>query len=66
LNGNKLTNIELNDISKIYTETGIRFKNLLHSGFSSYGLGVFYRYGNYAFGDVKSNIALKFVLGFNI
>lgn len=66
LNRERLTNIELNDISKIYTETGIRFKNLLHSGFSSYGLGVFYRYGNYAFTDHKSNLVFKFVLGFNI
>ncbi len=66
LNRENLTNISLSDISKIYTETGIRFKNILHSGFSSYGVGVFYRYGNYALGDFKSNLVLKMVLGFNI
>jgi hypothetical protein len=65
LNPERLTNIELSDISKIYTETGVRFKNLLQSGFSSYGVGVFYRYGNYAFEDPKKNLVLKFVLGFN-
>ncbi len=65
LNRERLTNIELSDISKSYTETGIRVKNLLQSGFSSYGVGVFYRYGNYALDDPKKNIVLKFVLGFN-
>jgi hypothetical protein len=65
LNPERLTNIELTDISKVYTETGIRVKNLLQSGFSSYGVGVFYRYGNYALEDPKKNLVLKFVLGFN-
>jgi hypothetical protein len=65
LNREKLTNIELSDISKMYTETGIRFKNILQSGFSSYGFGVFYRYGNYALDNFKNNIVFKFVLGFN-
>lgn len=66
LNAERLTNIELSDISKVYTETGIRFKNLLQSGFSSYGIGVFYRYGSYALEDPMKNIVLKFVLGFNL
>jgi hypothetical protein len=65
LNPERLTNIGLGDISKVYTETGIRIKNLVQSGFSSYGVGIFYRYGNYALPDPKNNIVFKFVLGFN-
>ncbi len=66
LNREKLTYIALYDISKTYTETGVRFKNLLQSGFSSFGAGLFYRYGNYALPDFKNNLVFKFVLGFTI
>jgi hypothetical protein len=64
LNPEKLTNIPVGDISKVYTETGLRAKNLLQSGFSSFGVGLFYRYGAYAFPDQKNNLVFKFVLGF--
>jgi len=64
-NPERLTNIELNDISKIYTEAGLRIKNIIQSSTSSIGLGIFYRYGNYAFSEPKSNVALKLVLGYN-
>ena len=65
LNREQLTNIELNDISKIYTEAGLRIKNIIQSSTSSIGLCVFYRYGYYAFSEPKSNVALKLVLGYN-
>lgn len=64
LNPEKLTNISVGDISKIYTETGLRIKNLYQSGISSFGAGIFYRYGAYAFPDQKNNFVFKFVLGF--
>lgn len=64
-NRENLTYIELNDISKIYTETGLRIKNIIQNGTSTFGLGVFYRYGYYAFPDPKNNISIKLVLGFN-
>ncbi|MCW3076230.1 MAG: hypothetical protein JWO32_839, partial [Bacteroidetes bacterium] len=63
-NREKLTNIELNDISKGYTEAGLRIKNLLKSGVSSFGAGVFYRYGNYAYDLMQKNFAYKLVVGF--
>lgn len=61
-NRKNLTNIELNDISKGYTETGIRLKNLYKSNFSSFGAGVYYRYGNYAYDNMSKNLAYKLVL----
>lgn len=64
LNREKLTNIELNDISKVYTEVGLRIRNVLQSGPSSFGFGMFYRYGYYALPDSKNNLALKLVLGY--
>ncbi|MGZ3920676.1 MAG: hypothetical protein ACXVC7_10300, partial [Bacteroidia bacterium] len=63
-NRERLTNIELNDMSKGYTETGLRIKNLLRSGYSSFGAGVFYRYGNYAYENAEKNLTYKLVLGF--
>jgi hypothetical protein len=66
LNREKLTYIELSDISRSYTETGLRLKNLYQSGMSSFGVGVFYRYGYYALPEMKQNIVYKFVLGINL
>ncbi len=61
-NRQRLTNLELNDISKGYTETGLRLKNLYKSNFSSFGAGVYYRYGNYAYDNMSKNFAYKLVL----
>lgn len=60
----KLSNIELNDLSKGFTEAGLRIKNLYRSNFSTFGVGVFYRYGNYAFDEFKQNLVVKLALGF--
>ncbi|MBA2613712.1 MAG: carboxypeptidase-like regulatory domain-containing protein [Bacteroidetes bacterium] len=62
-NRQNLTNIELNDISKGFTETGLRIKNIYKSKFSSFGAGVYYRYGNYAYENKNNNIVYKLVLG---
>lgn len=66
LNREKLTYITLSDISKVYTEAGLRIKNLYKSGMSTFGVGAFYRYGNYALDSFKGNFAFKFVLGFDV
>lgn len=63
-NRERLTNIELNDLSKGYTEAGLRIRNLYKSGVSAFGAGIFYRYGNYAYESQIKNIAVKLVLGF--
>lgn len=46
-----------------YYESGLLIENLLRSGFTSLGVGAFYRYGPYAFPDAGSNLAVKLVLG---
>jgi hypothetical protein len=66
LNREKLTYITLSDISKVYTEAGIRVKSLYKNGVSTFGVGAFYRYGNYALSDFKGNFVFKFVLGFDL
>jgi hypothetical protein len=64
--GGRLTYVELNDMSKGFTEVGLRVKNIYKSGFSSFGAGVFYRYGNYAYEETKQNLILKLVIGFDL
>jgi hypothetical protein len=63
-NRQNLTWIELNDISKGYTEAGFRIKNLYRSNFSTFGLGVFYRYGNYAYDSFEKNLTYKLAFGY--
>lgn len=64
-NRESVLNTELHDLSKIYTEAGIRIKNLYKSGASTFGIGAFYRYGNYETPDFNKNLVIKFVLGFS-
>ncbi|MGE0568796.1 MAG: hypothetical protein AB7O73_12665, partial [Bacteroidia bacterium] len=63
-NKENLINIPLNDLSKIYTESGIRFRGLFQNGFSDYGLGFFYRYGAYQESEWKKNLVVKLTYGF--
>ncbi|MBK9284487.1 MAG: carboxypeptidase-like regulatory domain-containing protein [Sphingobacteriaceae bacterium] len=56
--------VELNDMSKGYTEAGIRIKNLFKSNFSTFGVGCFYRYGNYEYEEPLQNLVVKLALGF--
>lgn len=57
-------NIEFKDYSKGYTESGILVNSLLVSGFSGLGIGVFYRYGNYATPYVEKNLTYKITATF--
>ena len=65
-NGGQLTFAERSDISKGYTEAGIRVKNLWKVNVSSFGAGVFYRYGNYAYQELSKNFVYKLVLAVSI
>lgn len=49
---------------KIYTEAGIRLLKLYGNNFSQFGLGVFYRYGNYAHENDKYNWVYKLALNY--
>ncbi len=44
---------------KGYMESGIQIDNLIVSGFSGLGLGVYYRYGAHALPSTRENIAIK-------
>ena len=51
---------------KVYTESGILFYNLFRQSFNTFGIGVFYRYGNYALPSWKNNMAIKISLAISI
>jgi len=52
-------------MEKGYFESGIIVDGLLKLPLLKMGLGAFYRYGPYAFGDFKKDIALKYSLVFD-
>jgi hypothetical protein len=62
---NDLTNIPLNDISRGYTEAGLRIRNIYRLNLVALGAGIYYRYGNYAHPDPKDNFVFKLVIGFS-
>jgi hypothetical protein len=45
--------------NKGFFESGLVVDKLIGSGFSGFGLGVFYRYGTYAFDETLDNFAFK-------
>jgi hypothetical protein len=49
---------------KGFMESGLQIDNLYVSGFSGMGLGVYYRYGEYALPTTKENIAVKLSTSF--
>ncbi|MBI1836592.1 MAG: hypothetical protein HYR91_04935 [Flavobacteriia bacterium] len=51
--------IKFNTMNKGYCETGMILDGLINSGFSGFGLGVFYRYGEYASFNVLENFMYK-------
>lgn len=61
-----MTYVELNDMSKGFSEAGLRVRNIYKSGFSSFGIAAFYRYGNYAYEEAKRNLMLKLVLSIEL
>lgn len=58
-------NIEFRTLENGFYESGIRIHKLINYGFTSIGVGGYYRYGAYTFSEFKDNIAVKFVFGFN-
>lgn len=51
--------VELKSYDKGYYECGVLFNNILNQSFIGYGLGIFYRYGPYAFNKTEDNISYK-------
>ena len=49
-----------------YFESGIVVKGLLYTPLSNMGLGVFYRYGPYAYPEVFDNFAFKYSISFGL
>lgn len=47
-----------------YYESGLVIDNLLRSGFTSFGVGGYWRYGPNALPDAEDNLAVKFTLGY--
>lgn len=53
-----------NTTNKLFTESGIQVYNLFSKSFNSFGIGIFYRYGNYSLLKFKDNLALKITFSF--
>lgn len=51
--------LSIQSYEKGFYETGLLINSLIKSGFSSIGLGIFYRVGPYAANNVKSDLAVK-------
>jgi hypothetical protein len=49
-------------VEKGYYESGFQLNNLLRSGITGFGLGIFYRYGPYSYPKAKDNLAYKFTM----
>jgi hypothetical protein len=58
-------NISTATYSKGFFETGLLLNNLVRLQPFRYGLGIFYRYGPYAFPETIDNFAFKFTVQFN-
>jgi hypothetical protein len=59
-------NIEFKTMEKGYFEGGILFNNLARMQLFKYGIGVFYRYGPYAYSKTIDNFAFKLSLQINL
>jgi hypothetical protein len=57
---------DFRSMDKGFFEGGLIFNNILTSGSAGLGLGVFYRYGNYADSDWKKNIYPKMCVTFGL
>ncbi|MEO8732766.1 MAG: DUF5686 family protein, partial [Flavobacteriales bacterium] len=51
-------------LRKGFYESGVMVDNLLKFGFSSFGVGLYYRYGPYAFPDQGENFVAKLTAGY--
>jgi hypothetical protein len=59
-------NFALESFSKGFYESGILVENLLSANFFSYGAGIYYRFGPYAFDKPSDNLAYKFCFRFKL
>jgi hypothetical protein len=59
-------NFALESFSKVFYESGILVENLLSANFFSYGAGIYYRFGPYAFDKPSDNLAYKFCFRFKL
>ncbi|MGZ3862669.1 MAG: DUF5686 family protein [Bacteroidia bacterium] len=59
-------NVSVSGMEKGYFESGLRLLHLYKSGFSTLGIGAFYRYGPYAKPDPADNLAIKLVLSLKL
>jgi hypothetical protein len=59
-------NVSVTGMEKGYFESGMRVLHLLKNGISTYGIGVFYRYGPYQNPKPENNLAVKLVLGIKL
>lgn len=59
-------NVDLLTFSKGYYEAGLIIDDIISAGFLSYGLGIFYRYGPYAFDNPSKNLAYKVSFRFKL
>ena len=59
-------NVDYKTVEKGYFESGIMLNSILRSGITTIGVGVFYRYGAYAFPDEWDNFAFKFSMLFGL
>jgi hypothetical protein len=53
-------------MEKGYYEGGVILNNVLISGFSGVGIGLFYRYGPYSNTEVLENFVPKITVNFNL
>lgn len=58
--------IDYNDMSKGYFESGIIINNIVRNQSTKYGIGIFYRYGEYAMKKAWDNFFFKLSIDFKI
>jgi hypothetical protein len=59
-------NTSVQSFSKGFYESGILLENILSANFFSYGAGIYYRYGPYAFDKTSDNLAYKICFRFKL
>jgi len=65
-NALNIYNVSVTSLEKGYFESGMRVLHLFKNGISTYGIGVFYRYGPYQKPTPIDNLAIKLVLGIKL
>jgi hypothetical protein len=56
--------LDFTPLRKGFYESGVMVDNLLRFGFSSFGVGLYYRYGPYALPDQSDNFVVKLTMGY--